>query len=265
MDNHLKERLKSGKNCYGIMLSELYVPNLSRLLATCGYDYILIDCEHGYFDMTQAANLIAVADGVGLPVIIRVSQPSRTLITKYLDMGARGILLSNVEDASEAKKLVDICLYAPEGDRGISTFRAHTGYDGSDTRRIMRAANDCNIVICQIESSSSAWAAEEILALPGVDGVLIGPNDMTQHMGIFNQYDHPDFLAALRHVADSAKAAGKWSGVITGNMRLVKTCADMGMTCFSAGSELSALVSGAKAQLGALTQAAGKEARHDDA
>ena len=255
MDNHLKQRLHSGECVYGIMLSELYVPNMSRLIAMCGYDFLLVDCEHGYFDMTQVANLIAVAEGVNLPVIIRVAQPSRTMITKYLDMGARGILLANVKDEEEARRLLDVCLYAPDGDRGISTFRAHTGYNDGDTFSIMRNANACNVVICQIESPHAVEMVDQILALKGVDGVLVGPNDLTQHMGIFSEFENPAFHQVLEHVATCARAAGKWSGVITGNMALAQKCRSLGMTCFSAGSELSTLAKGAKMQLKAIREA----------
>ena len=260
MDDRLKQRLHNGEHVYGIMLSEIYVPNVTRMIAVCGYDYLLIDCEHGYFDMTQVANLIAVAECVKLPVLIRVAQPSRTAITKYLDMGARGILLANVKDAEEARRLMDICLYAPEGDRGISTFRAHTGYSNGDTAALMRQANACNVIICQIESPEAVASADEILALSGIDGVLIGPNDLSQHMGIFAQMDHPLFLGMLERVAQCAREAGKWSGVITSNMKLICKCDELGMTCFCAGSELSALCSGAKKQLKAVREVTGKDA-----
>ncbi len=245
----MKTRLAEGETVYGIMLSELYVPNLVRLLARCGYDYLLLDCEHGYYDMTQAANIIAVADGIGMPVVVRVTQPSRTLITKYLDMGARGILLSNSADALEAKTLVDVCCYAPLGDRGISTFRAHTGYQSGDVKGIMREANARNLVICQIESPEAVEGIDDILAVDGVDGVLVGPNDLSQHMGIFGQYDHPAMVRALERVAQAAREHGKWSGIITSNKELLRRCKRLGMTCFSAGSELSALSSGARGEL----------------
>ena len=148
----LRSKLKNGETAIGIMLSEIYVPNIVRLLACCGYDYILIDCEHGYFDMSQVANLVAVADGAKIPVIVRVTQPSRTNITKYLDMGAQGILLSDVNSRADAERLASLCRYAPEGNRGVSTFRAHTGYSCGDVGQIMRDANERVIVICQIES-----------------------------------------------------------------------------------------------------------------
>lgn len=247
--DQLKQRLAQRKYVYGMMLSELYVPNITRMVANCGYDFLLVDCEHGYFDMTQVANLIAVADGVGLPILVRVTQPSRTVITKYLDMGARGILLSNVANAREAKQLAELCLYAPGGNRGISTFRAHTGYKNGNTKEIMRQANESVIVICQIESPEAVADIRSIVGIPGIDGVLVGPNDLTQHMGIFEQFDHPDMDDALVKIETAAKAAGKWSGVITGNKKLVCRCKEIGMTCFSVGSELNALVNGALAQM----------------
>jgi 2-keto-3-deoxy-L-rhamnonate aldolase RhmA len=245
----MKARLRNGELLYGIMLSELYAPNLARLLARCGYDYLLLDCEHGYYDMTQVANIIAVADGVNMPVLVRVSQPSRTTITKYLDMGARGILLSNCAGVEAAKALVNISYYAPQGDRGISTFRAHTGYDNGNVPQIMQEANKRNLVICQIEAPETVDMADEILAVEGVDGLLVGPNDLSQHMGIFGQLDHPKLAEAMRRIADASKRAGKWSGVITANQMLLKQAKALGMTCFSAGSELSALCTGATREL----------------
>ncbi len=245
----LRKRLAAGETSIGIMLSEMYVPNIARLLAGCGYDYLLVDCEHGYFDMTQVANIIAVAEGARLPVLVRVTQPSRTCITKYLDMGAQGILLSDAGGRADAERLAALCRYAPEGDRGISTFRAHTAYSSGNVQSIMRSANERVIVICQIESPETVANIDDITGIPGVDGVLVGPNDLSQHMGIFGQYEHPRMTAALARIADSARRHGKWSGIITANNGLLRTCRDLGMTCFSVGSELNAIYNGAMWQL----------------
>lgn len=230
------------------MLSEIYVPNVTRILAKCGYDFILVDCEHGYFDMTQVANLISVAKGACIPVLIRVTQPSRTCITKYLDMGADGILLSDVASPAEAKKLVNVSKYAPEGKRGLSTFRAHTDYSKGKLTDVMQSANENIIVICQIESPEVVANIDEITGIPGVDGVMIGPNDLSQHMGIPGQYDHPLMHDAIEKVAESAKKNGKWSGIITANDHLLSYGTAHGMTCFSVGSELNAIYDGAIAQ-----------------
>lgn len=252
MNRELKQRLQRQERVYGMMLSELYVPNLARLIARCGYDFVLIDCEHGYFDLTEVANIVAVAEGAALPVLVRIAQPSKSLVTKILDMGARGIVLANTGDAEQARAVRDMCLYAPLGDRGISTMRAHTGYQNNDTVRLIREANERVLVICQIESPQAAAQAEDILAVEGVDGLLIGPNDLSQHLGIFGQYSHPTMIDTMRHVAWAARDAGKWSGIITGNESLVMECTVMDMTCFCSGSELSLLAKSATEALHAL-------------
>lgn len=249
---NLKHRLNTGETINGIMLSELYTPNIIRILANCGYDYVLIDCEHGYFDLSQVANLVAVADGSQLPIWVRVTQSSQADIGKYMDMGARGILLSNTENAQQAKALISMCLYAPLGNRGVSTFRAHTNYQSADMLTVMNNANDQNVVIAQIESPGAVERIDEIMALEGLDGALIGPNDLTQHMGMIGNFHCEALKNMLRRVAASAKAHGKWSGIITTNEWLLNLCTEFGMTCFSSGSELNALAEGAKSNLNKL-------------
>lgn len=245
----LKARLKNGEKVCGMMLSEFYVPNIARLIASVGFDFVIVDCEHGYFDYTQVANLVAVAEGAQLPVIVRIARPDRCAITKYLDMGVRGVLLANAAGVDEARELANLCLYSPQGDRGISTFRAHTGYHNGDTGRVMREANERMLVICQIESPAAVAQCEQMLSLPGVDGALIGPNDLSQHMHLFAQFDHPQLHGAIESVAQAAKRAGKWSGIITADKGLLQFSRQAGMTCFSSGSELSMLSRGAKEEM----------------
>lgn len=246
---NLKHRLNAKETVNGIMLSELYTPNIIRILANCGYDYVLIDCEHGYFDLSQVANLIAVADGAHIPVWIRVTQNSQADVAKYLDMGARGILLANAECAQQVHGLIRMCLYAPKGDRGVSTFRAHTNYRHEDMRTVMEKANDQNVVVAQIESPGAVDQIDRIMELDGLDGVLVGPNDLTQHMGIIGDFHCEPLKNMLHKIAASAEAHGKWSGIITANEWLLRFCHELGMRCFSSGSELNALAEGAKANL----------------
>lgn len=246
---NVKEKLARGEFAYGMMLSELYVPNLVRLMGTCGFDFLLVDCEHGYFDMSQVANLIAVAAGEQLPIIVRIAELDRSVITKYLDMGAQGILLANTEGVEMARELVKQCLYAPQGDRGVSTFRAHTGYHNGDTVRIMSEANERNLILCQIESPKAVEDVDKILALPGVTGVMVGPNDLSQHMGIFGKYEDPKMQEAIRKVAQAAIKHHKWAGMISSDAGLLRFSKEAGMTCFSSGSELSMLARGAKEEM----------------
>jgi 2-keto-3-deoxy-L-rhamnonate aldolase RhmA len=245
----LKHRLIAGETINGIMLSELYTPNIIRILANCGYDYVLIDCEHGYFDLSQVANLVAVANGIQLPIWVRVTKNSQADVVKYLDMGARGILLANTECPAQVSDLIRMCLYAPLGDRSISTFRAHTNYRNDDMRTMMEEANDQNVIIAQIESPGAVEQIDSIMALDRLDGVLIGPNDLSLHMGMIGNYHNDQLKNMLRKVAVSAETHNKWSGIITANEWLLRFCHHLGMCCFSSSSELNALADGAQANL----------------
>jgi len=248
-EKNIKQRLAEGDRIRSCMLSELSTPNLVRMFHGFGFDCLIVDCEHGYFDMTDTANLIATASGYGFPIIIRIAQGSQNDAAKYLDMGAAGILRANVSSAAQAEELVRLCLYAPEGDRGVSTFRAHTNYNSSGILELMKNANRRNLVIAQIESAEAIESIDSIVAIPGLDGILLGPNDFTQHIGFFGQYDHPIIDGAIKRMVDAAERHGKWSGVITGNEKLLRRCREAGMHFFSAGSELSMLATGAKMTL----------------
>lgn len=240
---------QNGAPIIGTMLSEIYVPNIVRLIKTCGFEYAIIDCEHGYFDYTQVANLVAVAAGMNFTMIVRTGSVNSEPLTKYMDIGANGILLANTESVDEAKTLVRHCLYAPDGERGVSTFRAHTMYNPGNLSETMRRANERALLICQIESEQTSYIAEEIANLNGISGLMIGPNDMSQRMGILGHYDHPRMRAALRRVAEGARNAGKWSGIITSNKALLKYCRSLGMRVFCIGSELNMIAWGAKQAL----------------
>lgn len=242
----LRERLAAGETVIGTMLSEIYVPNIMRLIKNQGFDFVLIDGEHGYFDDTQIANLTAVADGVGLPVLVRTATCDRAVITRLMDIGVRGILLSSTESVEDARHLADLCRYAPDGSRSVSTFRAHTGYQHADMRTLMDAANRRTLVLVQIESAHAAAIADQLMAIPGVDGAVIGPNDMSQDMGILGQYHHPQMVHAIKTTIEAARKAGKWSGIITANPELLEDAKKLGMNFFSIGSELNMMASGAK-------------------
>ena len=248
-EKNIKQQLAQGEIIRGCMLSELSTPNLARMFHGFGFDFLIVDCEHGYFDMIETANLIAVASGYGFPIIIRIAQGNQKDAAKYLDMGAAGIILANVTSTKQAEELVRLCLYAPEGDRGVSTFRAHTNYNNNGVKELMKRANRINLVIAQIESAEAIELIDSIVAIPGLDGIVLGPNDFTQHIGYFGQYDHPIIEEAIKKMEAAARKYGKWSCVITGNEKLLQRCREVGMLFFSAGSELSMLAAGAKATM----------------
>lgn len=236
---------RQGKQ-FGIMLSEFGDPNILRIFKRAGNDFVIVDDEHGCFDYKQVSNLITVANGIALPIMIRVPGVTREYITKVLDMGADGILVPMVNTVVQAMEIVKYAKYTPVGARGISTTRAHTNYGVSNLRQYLSAANERVTVCIQLETKEAVDRAEEIAAVEGIDGLFIGPNDLAGDYGIPGEVTSDEVLSAVGKVARIAKETGKPAGIITGNRELIEACLRNDFTYYSVGSELELLVKGAK-------------------
>lgn len=199
------------------MVTTFTDPTIANILKSCGFDFFIIDCEHGAFTTSEVGNIIAVSRGIGLPVLVRIPEMRREHTLKYMEMGADGLLLPNTETADQARMLVDCAKYAPIGRRGVSFARPHTDYLKTDWLEYMHRANRETILMCQIESRRGVANVDEILAVDGIDVGLIGPNDMTQDYGILNQFNDPQIVGAFERVITAAKSHGKWAGVHFGD------------------------------------------------
>lgn len=209
---NLKQRLKNGEHLLGTMVTTFASADMAKLLQQYGFDFFIIDCEHGSFTTREVADMIAVARAIGIPAMVRIPEMRREHALKFTEMGANGLLLPNTESAEQARMLVDCTKYAPMGHRGVSLSRPHTDFAKVDGREYMARANEENILLCQIESREGVSHIDEIMAVDGIDAALIGPNDMTQDYGKLNRFDDPEIVDAIGRVVASAKAHGKFSG-----------------------------------------------------
>jgi 4-hydroxy-2-oxoheptanedioate aldolase len=242
----LKEHLNNKQFILGTMLSEVSTPNVMRMLKGGGFSYVIVDCEHGYFDYSQAAALIGIANGIQLPVIIRIPEIKREVITKYMDMGADGLLVPMTNTKEDIEQVVQYAKYAPLGQRGISTQRAHTEYNPPALGEYMKQANDRTIILAQIETRQGVKNVRDILSVEGVDAALIGPNDMACDCGTPGNFHTPLMQDNISAVIDAARELNKPSGIIASNISFLKECQEKGMTVFSCNSETGILLSGAK-------------------
>ena len=208
----LKQRLRAGEQVLGTMVTTFTSPDIARLLQNCGFDFFIVDCEHGAFTTREVANIIAEARGIGMPALVRIPVMRRVHALKFMEMGASGLLLPNTESAEQARMLVDCTKYAPLGHRGVSLSRPHTDFKKVNGPEYMRRANDETILMCQIESREGVEHIEEILDVEGIDVGFIGPNDMTQDYGILGRFDDPQIVAAFERIIAAAKARGKYAG-----------------------------------------------------
>lgn len=242
----IKERLKNGEQLLGTMVTTFTSPDLAKILQHCGFDYFIVDCEHGAFTTREVANIIAEARGIGIPVLVRIPEMRREHVLKFMEMGASGLLLPNTESAQQAQMLVDCAKYAPLGHRGVSLSRPHTDFKNVDGVSYMASANEDTVLMCQIESRKGVENIEEIMAVEGIDIGFIGPNDMTQDYRILNRFDDPEIVAAFERVMAAAKAAGKWSGVHFGAVEPLRPWIARGMQMNLWSSDSSLLMLGAK-------------------
>jgi 2-dehydro-3-deoxyglucarate aldolase/4-hydroxy-2-oxoheptanedioate aldolase len=232
MMSNLKTRLKSGESVIGTMISVVDHPDIAKIIKNSGYDFMIIDNEHGSFDYGAVARMCSVTKAIDFPAIIRIPEPRREIVLKYMDMGADGILLPNCDTPEMAKLVIEYSKYAPLGNRGVSLMRGHNSYTVvASAAEYMKKANDETIIMCQIESPTGVQNAEAILGLEGVDSLLIGPNDLSQSYGLMGQFTHPTVVGAMDKVVAAGKAKGKFSGVhFTGSPDMLKPWMEKGMT-----------------------------------
>ncbi len=224
----------------GVMLSEIPFENFPFIVKQADLDFLIIDNEHGAFEYHVISRLILNAKLTGLPMIIRLSDNLRMNITKFADMGATGFLLPMTNSASDIKQVVEYAKYAPIGKRGISTTRAHTLYNPPPLDEYMKEANETVKVYAQIETRSGVANIDEILAVSGVDGVFIGPNDLACDLDCIGQ--KAPVTACIRLVCEATKRADKFCGIITTDKNLLDCAIACGVDMISYGSELNMLI-----------------------
>jgi len=179
-----------------------------------GWNFVVIDGEHGPIDRLMCENMVRAAQMGGAASVVRVPAIERAPILQALDSGAQGIQAPLIGSRTDAEATVTFAKYAPEGTRGLASVRALSyGLNGSPTEQVRRA-NEQSLVVCQIETVAGLDALDAICAVPGVDVVFIGPTDLAQSLGVVGQRDHPDLSAAIERIAAAVLAAGKILGIL---------------------------------------------------
>jgi len=228
----------------GTMLSEIAFPNFPIIAKNSGLDFIIIDNEHGYFDYSAIAALIMNANLINLEVIVRIGDNSRSHITKLADMGVKGFLLPMTNCREDIREVVKYAKYAPIGKRGVSTTRAHTLYNPPGLETYMKIANKEMKIYAQIETKNGVENIRDIPAEEGVDGIFIGPNDLSVDLDCFS--DKALLLDCIRRIASAAEESDKPWGIITGDKELLALSRRLNVNNISCGSELNMLINGCK-------------------
>lgn len=230
----------------GIMLSELRDAQLPIIFKNAGFDFFIIDYEHGSFDYKDMFQLIMNARLVDIRVIVRLPNNQRKDITKIMDMGADGLLLPMTNDINDIAEVVEYAKYAPIGKRGISTVRAHSFYEPGEINSYLKKANERTKVYAQIETIKGVRNIESILSKEGVDGFFIGPNDLSSDIGVLGNQNSDEIKEIILSLGKVSIKLHKESGIITRNAAYLEKATQAGMNHYCVGSELSILRNGCK-------------------
>ena len=226
----------------GTMLSEIPFANMPLLFKNAGFDFFIIDNEHGAFDYRELSRIVMTSALCGLKVIVRISDNLRKDITKMADMGVNGFLLPMTDSVSDIAQVVKYAKYAPIGKRGISTTRAHTLYNPPKLADYMPAANARMEIYAQIETVNGVNNIDEILALEGVSGAFMGPNDLSCDYGCIGSPDPQPIYEAIKKVSVASNSSGKPCGIITADKKYIDFAKESGFRLFSVGSELNMIM-----------------------
>jgi 2-keto-3-deoxy-L-rhamnonate aldolase RhmA len=204
-----RQRLLRGDPLIGPLL-QMPLPEVAEIYAEAGYDWLFVDLEHSAMDARAALGLLAAVDG-RVPCVVRVPANDEAAIKKALDIGASGIIVPLVKDAADARLAVGRCKYPPAGIRSVAVTRAQRF--GLTLESYMERANEDIAVIVQIEHVDAVRNIDAILEVAGIDGIFVGPFDLSGSMGKPGAIDDPQVQAAIATVTAACERRGVARGI----------------------------------------------------
>lgn len=221
-------------------------PLLAEICAGSGIDWLLIDMEHGPNTLTTVQQQLQVIAAYPVTTVVRVPFNDPVIIKQVLDAGAQNLLVPMIGSADEAAAAVAALRYPPEGIRGVGSALARSARWGRVEGYVQNASQTVSLIV-QIESADAVQRAAEIAGVEGVDGVLVGPADLSASMGLPGQQGHPDVVAAVHHVFEAAHVAGKKAGVNAFDPAAADAYLEAGADFLSASADVTILARGSEA------------------
>jgi 2-keto-3-deoxy-L-rhamnonate aldolase RhmA len=247
--NPAKVRLSQGGLAIGMGVRGVRGVEIARVMKTAGYDFLFIDLEHGAASVETAYQISVAALDAGIAPFIRVPHGELALGTRCLDGGGLGIVIPHVDTPEEARAMVNAFKFQPVGHRSIGGGYPHFGFAPVPAKDVVTALNDATLVVAMIETPRAVENAERIAAIPGIDVLLMGTNDLCLELGIAGQLEHEKVVAAIDAVVAACQKQGKWPGLggVYGK-ELAKRYIGRGMRFILAGNDLGLLLSAAQDQ-----------------
>ncbi len=249
-DRSFRDRVLGGETLLGLFL-DLNSPTSAELCAAAGYDWLLVDLEHGATTEADLLGMLHAVEVGGSTPIVRPQSGERLRIGRALDAGARGIMVPRLDSAEEAREAVTFLRYPPDGIRGVATRVRGAGL-GTVAHPDVHRLNQRVVGIVQIESTGGLADADMIAAIDGVDVLFVGPADLSHSLRIPGQFQHADYLAALERVVAACRAHGKAAGILVYDTSVVPRHLELGFTFVGIGADAAFVAEGAKRSLAAI-------------
>lgn len=209
---------------------------LAEVLGHCGFDAVTVDLQHGQYGLDAAPHLLQAISATQAMPLVRCSQNDFAEINKLLDAGAYGVICPMIEDRDGAERFVRACRYPPRGGRSFGPARGLL-YGGSD---YFEHANTTVMALAMIETPRALENLDEILAVDGLDGVYIGPNDLAVNLGIGpgGDWDAPELGEAIRHIVARCRARGRYVGIFCGDVAMATAMRELGVDMLTPGNDV---------------------------
>ena len=240
----MKARLAAGETLFGSFLT-LGSPLAAEALGLAGFDWLLVDLEHGGGHESQLLGQLLGARAAGVHGLVRVESDARSRAARVLDLGVEGVMCPQVNTVGAAEAWARALHYGPAGDRGVALF--HRGARFGTDPDALRHAAERTLGIAQIESPEAVESVEGIAAVEGIDVVFVGPSDLSFSMGIYREFDSPSFRSAIERVVAAAEGAGKTAGIFLASVDDVERAVADGFRLIGIGSDGGYMMQSARA------------------
>jgi 2-keto-3-deoxy-L-rhamnonate aldolase RhmA len=244
----MKERLAAGETLFGSFLA-LGSPLAAEALGLAGFDWVLVDLEHGGGHESQLLGQLLGAGAAGVHALARVESAERARTTRALDLGVEGIMCPMVGSGAAAEQWARALHYGPSGNRGVALYHRGARY-GSDPDAIENARRR-TLGVAQIESPEAVEEVERIAAVDGIDVLFVGPSDLTFAMGRFRAFEDPSYRAAVERVVAAANDTGKTAGIFLGSPDGIAQAVADGFRMIGVGSDGTFMLQAARAAVAA--------------
>ncbi|AKL94165.1 5-keto-4-deoxy-D-glucarate aldolase GarL [Clostridium aceticum] len=204
MGNLIQQKLTQGQSVLGPFM-KLPSPAVVEIMGLAGFDYVIIDCEHGPLNVLQAEEMVRAAELTGISPVIRVSDKDPVMISRALDIGAAAVQVPQICCKKDAEDVVKAAKFAPIGERGVCRYVRAAKYTAIEKQEYFQKANKETMVIIHIEGEEGVTNIDEILTVKGIDVIFLGPYDLSQSLGLPGQVDHPKVVEKMKEVAKKAK------------------------------------------------------------